>query len=277
MGQSVGLPAMTRADRAAQPMTPARPTPTPRARRDHQHQDEPGRRTVRLGPWRPSLQILVGAAAIAVVLGMAIALSTTVADQLRQTATDAAVHNVETIVRGYVDPTIDPETLALGGAADPATSAELSRIVAAGDIRSINIWCRDGRVVYTHRPEPPGRRLSIGASVASAFGGDTVSDYADGDGQRGAAGLSRRHGHLADLRADPWRVDGNPIGVFEVVQDASPIEDRVERVAAGGLLRRTDRRVGAARARLARVRRRVDGSSARQNGCCVSARRRSNS
>jgi diguanylate cyclase (GGDEF)-like protein/PAS domain S-box-containing protein len=157
---------------------------------------------------------------------MAMAVSTTVADQLRQTATDAALHNVETIVRGYVDPTIDPDTLSLGGQPDPAFPMALDRIVQAGDIRIIYVWSRDGRVVYSTDPSIQGRRLSIYSAVASAFAGDSVAVY----------------GHPAD---DPtpihpdWRpleiyvpirgaVDGDPIGVYEVIQDATPIEDRVE-------------------------------------------------
>src|SRR5215212_5305737 len=74
---------------------------------------------------RPSLRLLVAGAAFAIVVGMAVSVANIVADQLRQTAKEAALQNVETIVRGFVDPTIDPATLELGGVADEAITAEL--------------------------------------------------------------------------------------------------------------------------------------------------------
>ena len=175
---------------------------------------------------RPNLLLIVGAAALTIVVGMAISVANIVADQLRSTATSAALHSVETLVRGYVDPAIDPARLELGGVADAAISNELDRIVAAGDIRTINIWSRDGRVVYSTDSELRGRRLSIGAAVASAFAGESVADYADAGGNQEAPGAGGANS-LEIYVPIRGAVDGNPIGVYEVIQDASPIEDRV--------------------------------------------------
>jgi len=170
--------------------------------------------------------MLVAGAAIAIVVGMAVSVATLVADELRRTATRAAQHNVETIVRGYVDPTIDPAGLELGGIPDPGITEQLARIVSAGDIRSINIWSRDGRIVYSTDIGLRGRRLSIGASVAAAFGGESRADYEELDGAVGNGSITSV-GPLEIYVPIRGAVDGDPIGVFEVVQDAGPIEDRV--------------------------------------------------
>jgi diguanylate cyclase (GGDEF)-like protein/PAS domain S-box-containing protein len=171
--------------------------------------------------------MLVATAAIAVVVGMAIAVSTTVADQIRETATDAALHNVETLVRGYVDPTIDPDSLTLAGTADLAIDTELDRIVQAGDIRFVAIWSRDGRLVYATDPSLRDVRLSIGTSVATAFGGDDVADYEDSDTEQELPQLvvPKQLEIYVPIRGT---VDGDPIGVYQAIQDAAPIDARVE-------------------------------------------------
>src|SRR6185503_17137499 len=94
-------------------------------------------RSRRPSSWRPSLRMLVVAAAVTIVVGMAVAVASIVANQLRQTATAAALHSVETIVRGYVDPSIGQAGLELSSQADPAITDQLDRIVASGDILSI--------------------------------------------------------------------------------------------------------------------------------------------
>ena len=62
---------------------------------------------------RPGLRTLVVPPTVAVILGMALVVSNEVAGEIRRSATDAAVHNVEAIVRGYVDPSLDPTSLDL--------------------------------------------------------------------------------------------------------------------------------------------------------------------
>src|SRR5688500_11221205 len=111
---------------------------------------------------RPGLRTVVVAPAVAVIVGMAIVVSNSVADEYRRSATESAIHSVEAIVRGYVDPGLQATSLDLGAVRDPAIDAQLERLILSGEIRRINIWSRDGRIVYSSLDELRGRRLSIG-------------------------------------------------------------------------------------------------------------------
>ena len=177
--------------------------------------------------WKAGFSLPVAILVIGVVVGMAVTIAEIAAGQLRQTAADAAVHQVEAIVRGYVDPTITEETLALDAVANPEIGAELDRLAVSGDIRAISIWSRDGRIVYSSSDLLRGRRFSIGNLVAVAFQGVSTSAY-------GPADAAQLPGHTqGQLNVEIYvpirgNVDGNPIGVYMVEQDARPIYSRVE-------------------------------------------------
>ena len=128
-----------------------------------------------LGGWWPSLRLSVAALGVAVVVLMAVVVADVVAGHLRQTAANAAVHSVEAIVRGYVDPQITEQDLAIDAAPAGDLSAELGRISVSGDIRQISIWSRDGRIVYSTEAGLRGRRFSVGEGLARAFAGSSVS------------------------------------------------------------------------------------------------------
>ena len=117
---------------------------------------------------RPSASAGVPASArsssprVAVIVGMAIVVSNSVADELRRSAPDSAIHNIEAIVRGYLDPALTESSLDLGAPHDPAMDAQLERLTLSGDIRRITIWSRDGRIVYSNVAELRDQRFSIG-------------------------------------------------------------------------------------------------------------------
>jgi diguanylate cyclase (GGDEF)-like protein/PAS domain S-box-containing protein len=189
---------------------------------------------------RPGLRMVVVPPAVAVIIGMAIVISNSVADDLRRSATEAAVHNVEAIVRGYVDPGMRESSLDLDAPRDPAIDAQLERLTLSGEIRQINIWSRDGRIVYSNVADLRGRRFSIGPEIASAYAGDGVARYVGADtvpddlsGDTGRY-LPAVSGHYFELLV-PIRgaVDGNPIGVYEVYQDARLIEQRIDATRSG--------------------------------------------
>ena len=191
---------------------------------------------------RPGLRTIVVAPAVAVIVGMAIAVSNSVADELRRSATDSAVHNIEAIVRGYLDPALTETSLDLGAPRDPAMDAQLERLTLSGDIRRITIWSRDGRVVYSNVAELRDQRFSIGPLMASAYAGDGVARYVDGD--EVATGTGSGTGSVPPMPGDylelfvPIRgpVDSNPIGVYGVYQDARPIEGRIDGARSGVFL-----------------------------------------
>jgi diguanylate cyclase (GGDEF)-like protein/PAS domain S-box-containing protein len=189
---------------------------------------------------RPGIRVVVVAPAIAVIVGMAVVVSNSVADELREGAKEAAVHNVEAIVRGYVDPVLDETSLDLEARHDPAIDAQLERLVLSGEIRRINVWSRDGRIVYSNDAGLRGRRFSIGPLLASAYAGDGVAQYGDGDAVPEGPALSNTEGlpavsgrYLELFVPIRGPVDGNPIGVYDVYQDARLIEQRVTAVRSG--------------------------------------------
>jgi diguanylate cyclase (GGDEF)-like protein/PAS domain S-box-containing protein len=159
---------------------------------------------------------------------MAFVVSHLAADQLRRTATESALLNVESIVRGYVDPTMHEGSLALGADADPQIEAQVERLAASGNgVKVVHVWSRDGRAVYSSLPEVLGRRYSIDGPLARAFAGYSHARYADADHARSVLTgvfLDRYLEIYVPIRGE---TDGLPFGVYQVFQDASPIEARV--------------------------------------------------
>ena len=175
--------------------------------------------------WRPSLRATVLATSAVLVVGLAVAIAVSVADHLRRTATDSELGNAEAIVRGYVDPILSEESLALTTDPDPEVGAQLARLVASGDMRRINVWTRDGRVMYSTDTTLQGQRLDISHELAEAFAGHSVGKFGT-EAEHATELLPER---LLEIYV-PIRgpSDANPIGVFEVFVDASPIEQRVD-------------------------------------------------
>ncbi len=191
-------------------------------------------------PRRSSFHALVIIPAVAVIVGMAIIVSNSAADALRESAKESAVQNVEAIVRGYLDPALGEASLDLDAARDPAIDQQLERLTQSGELRRISIWSRDGRIVYSSDVALRGRRFSIGTELGSAYAGEGVARYMDA-GQGGAPPgkvepgadptLVRRYLELfVPIRGN---VDGNPIGVYDVYQDAQRIESRVDSTRLG--------------------------------------------
>ncbi len=161
---------------------------------------------------------------------MAAIVSEVVAHQLRGTAADAAIHNVEAIVRGYIDPRIQEELLVMGAPSDPTIVAELERITLSGDIRQISIWSRDGRIAYSTSPELVGLRPSIGEMLATAFAGRSISAYRPvvQDDMPPPPSVGLNDTYLEIYVPIRGAVDGPPVGVYTVSQDARGIEMRIQ-------------------------------------------------
>ncbi|MGH2446503.1 MAG: putative bifunctional diguanylate cyclase/phosphodiesterase [Candidatus Limnocylindria bacterium] len=175
---------------------------------------------------RPGLRAAVLVGSALVVVGLSVTISASASDQLRASATESALHNAQSIIRGYVDPILTEDDLDIDARRDPEVAEQLSRLVLSGDMRRINIWTRDGRVVYSTDEALRGVRLGIDHELAEAFAGSTSTEFGSRDEtQVTAAALPERYLEIyAPIRGDS---DGNPIGVFEVYVDAGPIEARV--------------------------------------------------
>jgi len=194
-------------------------------------------------PRRPGLNALVVIPAVAVIVVMAIVVSNSAADALRESAKESAVQNVESIVRGYLDPVLDETSLDLDAPRDPAIDAQLERLTQSGELRRVSIWSRDGRVVYSSEPALRGHRFSIGPLLGTAYSGEGVARYVDagvGDAPAGqpviGADPTAKRRFLELFVPIRGNVDGNPIGVYDVYQDAQRIEARIDATRLGVFL-----------------------------------------
>ena len=168
--------------------------------------------------------MLLGSAFVVLVVAVAIAVSA--ADHLRSSATASALDNAASIVRGYVDPILDEADLGIAASPNPEVETQLQRLVAAGDTRRINLWTRDGRIMYSTEPALQGVRLDIEHDLAEAFAGTSVTEFGVPDGSPHDAQLPTQYLEIyVPIRGT---ADANPIGVFEVYLDARPIEQRVD-------------------------------------------------
>ncbi len=145
------------------------------------------------------------ASSAVVVLLLAVAIATRTSDQLRESAIESAVDNAESIVRGYVDPIVTEGSLNLGAVPDAEVDAQLDRLVASGDMRRLNVFTRDGRILYTTEESLTGVRVDIDEELSRAFGGSTVAEFGTND--EFERGLGTAPGSLPrDLRADSRHV-----------------------------------------------------------------------
>jgi len=177
--------------------------------------------------WRPSLRVWVTLGGVAIVVATAVITANLFADRLRELAVLAALEHAESVVRANLDPVVDAHALEMGVATDPELDEQLARLVQGGDMSRIVVWSSDGRAVYSSDPALRGLRFSIGDHLAEAFANRSVSDYGteaedEAEGVEGAVALPVPFLELyVPIRGT---VDGPPIGVYEVYQDARPIE-----------------------------------------------------
>ena len=208
-------------------MTPTRAEPAalPRA----------GRRLATLLGWRPSVRVAVAGAALAIVLVLSAVVANLVADQLRQLAIDAALEHAESVVRASIDPALANDALQPGAARDPAIDAQLELLVKGGEMSRVVIWSPDGRAVYSSDPGLRGRVFDVDLDLRAALGGIPVAEFGE------AAEDEAQTVQTAPLPVPflelyvPIRgmTDGNPVGVYEVYQDARPIELAVSEARDG--------------------------------------------
>jgi diguanylate cyclase (GGDEF)-like protein len=177
--------------------------------------------------WRPGLRIWVTLGGVAIVVATAVISANLFAERLRQLAIEAALQHAEAIVRTNLDPAVTADAMDMYGDLDPELNDQLARLVQGGEMSRIIIWSRDGRAVYSSDPALRNERFSIGDHLAAAFAGSSVAEYgtvADDEASM-LAGATPLPVPFLELYV-PIRgsVDGTPIGVYEVYQDARPIE-----------------------------------------------------
>jgi diguanylate cyclase (GGDEF)-like protein/PAS domain S-box-containing protein len=177
---------------------------------------------------RPGLRAGVLLMCSILVVGAAVAVSTNVSDHLSKAAVDEAVASTEAVVRGFVDPMVNGTSLSTVSTGEMANiNAELEHLVASGKILRIKIWAADGTVVASDLPALRGRKFDPDEDLGEAMDGEVVTGFSDADDAENVF----EHG-LADRFLEmylPLQPAGAsaPIGVYEIYQDAGPIEAQI--------------------------------------------------
>lgn len=175
--------------------------------------------------WRPSLLLVVAAAALAIVIGMSMVIANVVADRLRDVAGNAALEHAESVVRSNLDPTLADDALRPGATRDPDIDSQLVLMVQGGEMSRIIIWSPDGRAVYSSDPSLRGLAFEMGPALRAALGGTSQKAFgAEAEDEAADLGTSLPTPFLELYVPIRGMTDGNPLGVFEVYQDARPIE-----------------------------------------------------
>ncbi len=178
--------------------------------------------------WRPGARAAVLTVCAVLVAGTAFAVSANVSDHLARTAVNEAVRTTAAVVRGYVDPMV-----AGGGPSQIAperrdqVNAELSRLVASGNILRIKIWAPDGTVVYSDLPALRSRQFAVRTELAESLEGNVATEFSDATAAENVyeRGLAAR---FLEIYL-PIRTTGSNqvLGAYEIYQDAAPIESDI--------------------------------------------------
>ncbi len=180
---------------------------------------------VRWRRWRPGIRAGVLSVSAVLVAGTAFAVSANVSDHLARTAVNEAVRTTEAVVRGYVDPIVTASGFAdIPSSERIAVNAQLSRLVASGNILRIKIWAPNGEVVYSDLPALRGRRFPVGHELAEAVEGNVATEFSSATADENVyeRALAER---FLEIYLPIRTVDsGKVLGAYEIYQDAAPIE-----------------------------------------------------
>lgn len=178
--------------------------------------------------WRPGLRAGVLSVSTVLVVGTALAVSATVSDHLARTALDAAVRTTEAVVRGYVDPMITQGGFAgRGSAQGDAIDAQLTQLVASGQILRIKVWTPDGTVAFSDLAVLRGRRFPVGSELGDALKGNIATDLSSATAAENVfeRGLADRFLEIYLPIRSPG--SGQVVGAYEIYENAEPIESQI--------------------------------------------------
>jgi diguanylate cyclase (GGDEF)-like protein/PAS domain S-box-containing protein len=174
----------------------------------------------------PSVEVTVLVLAAGLVLATALAVSANAASHLQDAALNEAVAAVKAVVRAYVDPLL---TTDLRHTPDEATAATINRqleLLTAGDssILRIKVWSPDATVVFSDLPDLRGRSFELDDDLSEALEGHVDAGISNGQASENVFehDLAPK---LIEIYLPIERVGEEPIGAYEIYQDARPLED----------------------------------------------------
>ena len=159
------------------------------------------------------------------VFGTAIAVSNVVSDRVAKAAVDEAARHAAAVINGYVSPLVTGDSIGDESAVQAsAINLQLERLVNSGRILRIKVWSEDGTVVYSDEPRLRGMNFGPAEDIEEAFEGEVATEFSDGDEEENEfeQGLADRFLSMY-LPLYVGSVD-EPIAVYEVYEDAAPIE-----------------------------------------------------
>ena len=162
--------------------------------------------------------------AAGLVLVTAFTVSASAKSRVEEAATEEAVSAVKAVVHAYVDPLLSMDLLTAPDAATSASvNAQLEGLTGSGTILRIKVWSRTGTVVFSDLPELRGQSFKIEADLAAALTGHTEADITD------AAKIENKFEHglaskLLEIYLPIGHAGQEPIGAYEIYQDAGPLE-----------------------------------------------------
>jgi len=174
---------------------------------------------------RPGLRAGVLVVSALLIVGTAVAVSSTVSDHLAQTAIHEAVRATEAIVIGSIDPSVTAAAmLDPNDAQQGSIDGQLTRLVESGRILRIKVWKPDGTIAFSDLAALRGRRFAVDGDLQQALDGTVATDISPGTDAENffEKGLADRFLSVyLPIRAGGT---GAVIGAYEVYEDAAPIE-----------------------------------------------------
>jgi diguanylate cyclase (GGDEF)-like protein/PAS domain S-box-containing protein len=158
---------------------------------------------------------------------MAVGVSIRVSDNLAATATNEAVRNTEAVIRGLVDPLLGGAVEARSTEQAQQINTELERLVASGSLLRIKVWSPQGEVVYSDLPALRGRTFPVADDMTEALEGNPSSEFTPGDDDENVFERGLANELLSIYLPIEGSAGSNPIGIYEVYEDAAPIESEI--------------------------------------------------
>ena len=183
-------------------------------------------------PALPSLGLRAAVLVPATILivATAVAVSFNVSDHLRQAAVDEAQRSTQAVVLGYMGTTLLPEAVRdPTGEAARQVDSRLEELAGAGQILRIKVWSPAGTILFSDLAALRGRSFEVEDDLAEALAGESVHEFSDGSAAENVfeAGLAAR---FLSLYLPINDGAGATVGVYEIYEDAAPIEAGVEAV-----------------------------------------------
>ena len=173
---------------------------------------------------RPGLRAWVLVVCALLVFGTAFAVSESVSGHLADAAIHVAARTTQSLIDGSVGSTVADALGGRPGAPDASQiDAQLSELVAGGQLLRIKVWSPNGTILYSDLASLRGRQFPVDEDLTDVLGGAIATSISGTDDPENVfeRGLAER---LLSVYLPIRGPDGRVLAAFETYQDAAPIE-----------------------------------------------------